>query len=377
MFYIAQISKTAASAQAGSQSAVVDAVLWIFSKLPIFFGALAVVFVTFIVAKIAKAAVIRSLAKNNADDQVVLLVGKVAYLASLVLGFTIALAMVGIDISPIVGLLGLGIGFALQDIIKNFVCGALILIQEPFRIGDIIQVGALVGKVEGIEARSTNVKTFDGQRVIVPNADMFMGVVTNFSLHPEKRVEIIVGVHYATDLAFASNLLLEIVESHEDVIPKPKPQVWATEFSDSAINLSVKFWIERELNGVTIKSDLIKKIKVAFENANINIPYPIRTLDLPSNVTNLSDMLADGKGTQSIQSPVSEESPANDSKYVKMEEKLNMFISEFNSLKTKLSEHMEVNRQVLTNQQNSVDVNPAFKHVGWPENNVNENKSNQ
>jgi len=282
--YLAQIrtpgSKTVSSVAGDTESGVMGFFMWLLDKMPLFFGALAVVFIFFILAAIVRKAVKRSLSTHDTEDQVVLLAGKAAYLATLILGFTIALEILGIDISPVVGLIGLGFGFAIQDIIKNFVCGALILIQEPFKIGDVIKVGEYLGKVEAIEARSTNIKTFDGQRVIVPNADMFSSSVTNFSSHPERRLEVVVGVHYDTDLNVASKVLMDTLVDNEEILINPKPTILFSEFADSSINISVKFWLEKTSSIFEVRSKLIMDIKHAFDLAGISIPYPIRTLDM-------------------------------------------------------------------------------------------------
>lgn len=285
--YLAQIKTPGQAAQTGSATSSVigtkigEIISWFFSILPLALVALGVVFLTFFLAKILKNMVVKSLSNHNTDDQVLLLVGKTTYVGTVVLGFTIALEVVGIDISPVVGLIGLGFGFAMQDIIKNFVCGALILVQEPFRIGDVVQVGDYIGKVENIEARSTSIKTFDGQRVIIPNADMFSSSVTNFSAHPERRLEIIVGVHYSTDLNKASRVIMSQMTEMSEILTKPAPKILFSDFADSAINISVKFWVDKDSNVFGIRSELIGKIKESFEIENINIPYPIRTLDIP------------------------------------------------------------------------------------------------
>jgi len=293
-YLLAKIKTPAATqetveATSSAKDKIVSFFMWILEKAPMVFGAIAILFVTFFIAKLVKRTVVKALSSHNADDQVVLLVGKVSHIGTMIVGVTVALKMVGIDISSIVGLVGLGFGFALQDIIKNFVCGAIILLQEPFRIGDVVQIGEYLGKVEAIEARSTNIKTFNGQRIIVPNADMFSSSVTNFSAHPERRLEIVVGVHYDTDLNIASKILMETVKKHTGVLMNPAPAVLHQEFADSSINISVKFWVDRESNFFGIRSEIIALIKGAFDEAKISIPYPIRTLDMPSS--NIKDEL--------------------------------------------------------------------------------------
>ena len=116
----------------------------------------------------------------------------------------------------------------------------MILIQQPFRIGDVIKVGDYIGIVEAIESRSTNIKTFNGQRIIIPNADVFSQSVTNFSAHPERRSELVVGVDYSCNLAQAGNIVLNILKTHNQILQNPEPTVLFTEFGDSSINISCK-----------------------------------------------------------------------------------------------------------------------------------------
>ena len=270
------IGDTAAATAGETQSVFMG----IINKIPMFFGALAVVFICFMLASLAKNMVRRSLANRNADDNAILMMGKVTYFSVMILGITIALKMLGIDITSIVGLFGVGIGFALQDVIKNFVSGGLILIQKPFHVGDVIKVGEYIGKVEVIESRATFIKTFDGQRVIIPNADVFSTSVTNFSAHPERRLEIAVGVAYGTNLAQAGQIIMNILEHHESVLANPKPTVIFTDFADSSINISAKFWVDRTAKIFAIRSNILQEIKIAFDQSGVNIPFPIRTLHM-------------------------------------------------------------------------------------------------
>jgi len=253
---------------------------FIIDKIPYAIGAILVVIVSFIIAGLLKRLVLTTFAEHSTDDQVSLLIGKVTHIGTLILGFTIALKIVGIDITGIVGMFTLGFGFALQDIIKNFICGALILIQQPFRIGDVIKVGEYFGIVETIESRSTNIKNFNGQRIIIPNANVFSQSVTNFSAHPERRSELIVGVAYGSNLAQAGSIILNILKNHDQILENPEPTVLFTEFGDSSINISAKYWVGVTASRFSIQSMLIQQIKIAFDEAGIGIPFPMHTINI-------------------------------------------------------------------------------------------------
>jgi small conductance mechanosensitive channel len=252
-------------------------------KTPMFIGALIIAILSYALAGVAKRAIMRSLSEHNTDDQIAILVGRATYGGVLVIGFTIALKMIGIDITSIVGLFGLGFSFAMQDVIKNFVAGALLVVQKPFRIGDVIKVNEFFGKVESIDSRSTNIKTFDGQRVIIPNADMFSHSVTNYSTHNERRVTFDVGVGYETNLAEAAQIVMNTLYAHDDILKNPVPKVTFESFDDSSILLRSRYWISSNSSLLEIKSIVLQEIKWSFDQAGINIPFPIRSLDINSD----------------------------------------------------------------------------------------------
>lgn len=249
-------------------------------RTPMFIGAVIVLILSYIMAGIAKRAIMKSLSQHNTDDQIAILVGRAMYGGVLVIGFTIALKMIGIDITSIVGLFGLGFSFAMQDVIKNFVAGALLVVQKPFRIGDVIKVNEFFGKVESIDSRSTNIKTFDGQRVIIPNADMFSHSVTNYSTHNERRVTFDVGVGYETNLAQAAQIVMDTLYAHNDILKNPVPKVTFESFDDSSILLRSRYWISSNSSLLEIKSVVLQEIKWSFDQAGINIPFPMQTLDI-------------------------------------------------------------------------------------------------
>lgn len=270
------IGSTAADA-AGETQTMFTAIL---DKVPSILGAIFIIVLSFFIAGVLKRLAKNSLATHDADDNAILMVGKVAHAGTMILGVTIALKMIGIDVTSIVGLFGVGIGFALQDVIKNFVSGALILIQKPFHVGDVIQVGEYLGKIESIETRATNIRTFNGQRVIIPNADVFSMSVTNYSAHPERRLELVVGVDYSTDLAEAGQIVMNILKNHESTLDNPSPVVNFTDFGDSSINISAKFWVQTTSSIFAIRSNILQKVKIAFDQASIGIPFPITTLKM-------------------------------------------------------------------------------------------------
>lgn len=220
--------------------------------------------------------------KRRVDSEVSLLLARITQISILVLGTIWALSAVDFNVTGFVaglGIVGFTVGFALKDVAENFVAGILLLIQQPFSIGDAVEAGGFSGTVNNIEIRSTTIRTFDGLLVIIPNAQIYGNPITNFSRVPQRRIKVDVGVGYDTDLNKATDILLEVVNRLPGILDEPAPFVVFNEFGDSSINASVYFWIKMEEVGFFDSVDgVIKGIKVAFEREGIDIPYPIRTL---------------------------------------------------------------------------------------------------
>jgi small conductance mechanosensitive channel len=213
-----------------------------------------------------------------------LLLSKTAYVLAWVIGITLAcvIAFPGLRLGDIIATLGLGsvaIGFAFQDIFKNFLAGVLILLQEPFRIGDQIIIEGYEGTVEQIDIRTTKIKTYKGEKVILPNATLFTNAVQVRTAYGIRRTDLAVGVDYKTPLSEAAEILEKIIARVEGVVREPAPEIDLVNFNDSSIDFQVRYWTSAEQKNVRrTQTKAILAIKKAFDDADINIPYPIRTL---------------------------------------------------------------------------------------------------
>lgn len=213
-----------------------------------------------------------------------ILLEKTAYVMTWVIGVVFAgvLAFPGLDLGDIIATLGLGsvaIGFAFQDIIKNFFAGILLLLQEPFSINDQIIIDSFEGTVEKINFRTTQIRTYQGERILIPNANVFTSAVQVQTAYPSRRTDLGVGVDYNTPLEDAANLLQDTIEQLEGVLPSPVVEIDLVGFGDSSIDFIVRYWTEPQQAQVRrIQTKAIIAIKKAFDKADINIPYPIRTL---------------------------------------------------------------------------------------------------
>ena len=179
-----------------------------------------------------------------------------------------------------VGVIGLALGFAFQDIAANFVSGVMLAFKRQFDRGDLIEVAGFFGIVEDVNLRVTIGRTFQGQRVIIPNKEIFNSKITNFYANDERRVDLEVGVSYGDDLEKAKSIALEAVSGVEERDGDRDPDLYYTGFGASSIDFVVRFWIKpRQKNFLAARSNAIIAIKKAFDSNDITIPFPIRTLD--------------------------------------------------------------------------------------------------
>jgi small conductance mechanosensitive channel len=177
------------------------------------------------------------------------------------------------------GILGFTVGFALQDVMKNFASGVILLLQRPFRVGDMVEVGAYEGTVRAIDLRSTEIKTFDGRIAIIPNADVLNHAIVNYTLSVQRRIEVIVGVAYGTDLKLARDVALDAIRAVPGYLEYPASMVAFKEFGESSIDMSVLVWFETgQASPLKVRDAAIELIKAAFDTNQIDIPFPIRTV---------------------------------------------------------------------------------------------------
>lgn len=177
------------------------------------------------------------------------------------------------------GIIGFTVGFALQDIMKNFVAGVILLIQRPFHVGDAISTTNYAGTILAIDLRTTEMKTFDGRIVILPNATILSSAIENYTRADRRRVELTVGVAYDSNAEQVRMLVLNVVQSVAGFVNEPAPVVFFHTFGGSSLDLTTYFWIDTKLTNPLIAKDAaLMKVKADFEKAKVEIPYPIQTV---------------------------------------------------------------------------------------------------
>ncbi|MFC7154360.1 mechanosensitive ion channel family protein [Halomarina halobia] len=216
---------------------------------------------------------IRSLAENVVGVGVLFAAIAVAFTVAGFGVFLAAFATVG-------GALALALGFAAQDLLSNFVAGVFILKDRPFEIGDWIEWNGMEGVVEDIDLRVTRVRTFDNERITVPNSELANNALTNPVAYDTLRRTFVFGIGYDDDIGRATRAILEEAAAVEGVLDDPEPSVRVTELGDSAVGLQARFWIADPSRGdlVGVQSDFVRAVKERLDAEGIDMPYPHREL---------------------------------------------------------------------------------------------------
>lgn len=201
-------------------------------------------------------------------------------------GLLLTLASLGIDASQIAlvaGALGVGIGFGLQGIVANMIAGLVLMLERPVRLGDFIEVGPLVGRVERIGLRSSTVRAFDGAEVIVPNESLISRELVNWTLSDRKRrVQIKIGVAYGTDPKRAMEIIKGVADTHVGKVGDAAPNANFEGFGESSLDFTLEFWTADYVDARQLRSDIGLKLHEALAEAGIEIPFPQRDLHIKS-----------------------------------------------------------------------------------------------
>jgi small conductance mechanosensitive channel len=249
--------------------------------LPKLLLALVIFFVSLYLSKIISAMVRRALQKRDPVPNATNLLVDITRLGVLSFGTIMAFQQF-VDVTAFLaglGIIGFTVGFALQDVMKNFASGIILLVQQPFRVGDSVAVGDYEGTVQAIDLRSTEIKTFDGRIAIVPNADVLNHVIVNYTHSLQRRIEVVVGVAYGTDLKLARDVALEAIHAVPGYLEDPAAMVVFKEFGESSVDMSVFVWFDTaQSSPLKARDGAIESIKLAFDAHNIEIPFPVRTM---------------------------------------------------------------------------------------------------
>lgn len=268
-------------------------------RVPYICIALIVFIIFWLLTKLFKLFIRKTLENRTYTRQnLVLVLNRVGSTFIIFFGFLIALviAIPGFTPSQLIGALGIGsvaIGFAFKDIFQNLLSGILILLSEPFRIGDDIVVNGLEGNVEDIQIRATFLRSPDGRRIVIPNATVYTSAVIVNSAYQRRRCEFVVGIGYEDDMQKAKKIILDILNNNMTVLSQPAFSVNVTALADFSINLTVRWWVNTTETSTSASISEIQELVVtAFDEKGISIPYPVQEVkvyrgDQSDNTENL------------------------------------------------------------------------------------------
>lgn len=255
------------------------------AQLPLILLGLIVFALFLLLARLVRAIVWRAFRRHDASlaQMLAALARVITTVLGVLLGFWIAIPTVQFtEIFASLGVTGLILGFALRDIIENFVAGILILWRRPFNVGDQIKSGSYEGTVVEINFRSTVLKTYDGIKVYIPNGKVFTEALENRTGYPERRATVTLGIDQNASVAQARQVILDALRRVDGVLLEPAPMVYFDEVAEFTNNLKVLFWTRpaTRMSELTTASDVTEHLYGALRDAGIGFPYPIRTLQI-------------------------------------------------------------------------------------------------
>lgn len=216
------------------------------------------------------------------DPALAALIARLAGYVVITIGFVYALQSLGADLALVLGSLGIAgiaIAFALQDILENFVAGVLLQIQRPFTYGDQILINEHEGTVQRIDTRNTTILTPAGELVKIPSATVIKSDLTNYTQRGSRRTSLPIGVAYGTDLRNAQEVILAAVKATDGVLATPTPEAYLEAFGESSIDFSVRFWHRPKIADFwLVRSEVAFAVEAALADADITIPFPQRTM---------------------------------------------------------------------------------------------------
>lgn len=224
----------------------------------------------------------RMLIKAKMDDILVDFICTIARTALLLFVIIAALEQLGVDTTSLIALLGaagLAVGLALQGSLSNFAAGVMLIVFRPFKAGDFVEAGGTTGVVEKISIFSTTMRTGDNREVIVPNGGIYGGNITNYSARETRRIDLVFGIGYGDDIRKARDIILHVMNQDERILKDPEPVVAVGELGASSVDFVVRPWVATA-DYWNVRWDLLEKIKLAFDENGVSIPFPQRDVHL-------------------------------------------------------------------------------------------------
>lgn len=287
-----QVDKTTTDAASSTGSQVQIMVDSIFKSIPYWITGLIVIILSFVISRIVKSMVENKMTEAGIEEEhreIQIVTARAASIGVIIVGITAGLKIAGLDLTSILAAAAFGIGFAMQDLIMNFLAGIILLLQKQFTIGDWISVNGTEGVVKEIQSRYTIIKKWDGTKAIVPNADLFKNQVNSLTSNPVRRFTVDISVDLYADLKEVIDVIYAAIDKVDKVVKKPKPSIIVTQPGQFYNNLRVRCWVESKQGILKPTSLVIRQIHKDFYRRGWSWPYPTQTLildkDAPQDVS--------------------------------------------------------------------------------------------
>ena len=239
------------------------------------------VFLLFLLASSLTRRLVQHFNAGKYHKNLVIVLGRMSQWGLILLGLLLSatIAFPSFTIGNLVsalGITGIAIGFAFKDIFENFLAGILILITEPFEIGDQIVFGSFEGTIEEIETRATKMRTYDGRLVIIPNADLYKGSFIVNTAFPTRRLQYDVVIGNGDDIQAAKRLMLDALKDLPGVEAEPAPDVLLLDYADNGVKLRIRWWITppRKSDALALQDQVLEAVKAALTAHGVDLPYP-------------------------------------------------------------------------------------------------------
>lgn len=223
---------------------------------------------------------VRKLTLRHFTPHQSMLINRVLYWLILGLFFTSALRQLGFSLSVVLGaagILSVAIGFASQTSASNLISGLFLVSEKPFQLGDVIKVGDTTGEVLSVDLLSVKLRTFDNLFVRIPNESLIKSQVTNMTRFPIRRFDLQIGVAYREEISKVREVLARVAEQNPLCLDEPEPLFMFTGFGESSLNIQFSVWAKRE-SFLNLRNTMQEQVKIAFDEAGIEIPFPHRSL---------------------------------------------------------------------------------------------------
>jgi small conductance mechanosensitive channel len=239
-------------------------------------GAIAILIIGYLLARLVRRWMVRWMERTELALSLQRFLAQLVYVGILVFSILATLSQFGIETASFIAVLGaagFAVGFALQGSLSNFAAGVLLLVLRPFRIGDFVEAAGVHGTVKDIQLFNSVLATPDNIKVLVPNAQIYGGVIRNFNGYPTRRLDLTVGIGYGASIHDAFAAAHGLMAEDDRIHAEPAPQVMVTELADSSVNLCLRMWLDGA-NYWAVTFDLTRALKEAFDARGIEIPFP-------------------------------------------------------------------------------------------------------